>query len=81
MQDAEVIQLDDRRVPHYRPLPAAATHGDMHNARAALTRAELRIAQLERSLAQALRDSALNWARARRAERQLAGAAGQEAGA
>ena len=69
---AEIIPLVERRFPRYQPVFDARAAVDANQAKAALTRAELRIAQLEQSLAQALRDSALNWARARRAERRLA---------
>ena len=68
---ADVIPFEPRGGARYSPLDPKLVGMDVAHVSAALSRAELRIAQLEQSLVDALRDSAANWARARRAERRL----------
>jgi hypothetical protein len=65
---ATVIRLP-RRPGH---LPAQPSPAEDRALRAELRRARIRIAQLEASLAEALRDNVLHFDRARNAEQRLA---------
>ena len=65
---AKIISL-----PFVKPGDAqrAATHPEVQSTNAELRRARIRIAQLEASLSEAMRDSLANFNRARDAERSL----------
>lgn len=68
---ADIINLERHRPAACIPEPVAPVERSGTSDRIELRRARIRIAQLESSLMEALRESATHWRRARNAERRL----------